>query len=116
MMTRKRTPIQTPLFVIGLAFGLISSLTGCDGGSTCGKSDSWFWESDGEVEEVEPNVAELPAVYSQSADDALQLDDLEMEVVSEDQVVLTYFVTDADGEDRLIEVQLEVTDIYQVFY
>jgi len=113
MMTRKRTPIQTPLFVMGLALGLISSLTGC-GGDTCGKSDSWFGGSD--EEEVEPNVAALPAVYSQSTDDALQLDDLEMEVVSEDQVVLTYFVTDADGEDRLIEVQLEVTDIYQVFY
>jgi len=113
MMTRKRTPIQTPLLVMGLAFGLLSSLTGC-GGGTCGKSGSWFGKSDDE--EVEPNVAELPAVYSQSADDALQLDDLEMEVLSEDQVVLTYFVTDADGEDRLIEVQLEVTDIYQIFY
>ena len=29
MMTAKSTPIQTPLFVMGLTFGLISSLTGC---------------------------------------------------------------------------------------
>ena len=109
MITRQNTSTQSPLFVLGLALGLISSLTGCSSFiDTCGDNI--------DQKEVEPNVVALPAVFSQSTDDALQLDDLEMEVVSEDRVVMTYFATDADGEDRLVEVQFEVTDIYQVFY
>ncbi len=115
MMKRQNIPTQTPLFVLGLALGLISSLTGCGGGGSCGSGFDWPWESDTQVE-TQPNLVDLPAVYAQNEDEALRLDDLEMEVVSEDLVVVTYFATDADGEERLVEVQFEVTDIYQLFY
>jgi hypothetical protein len=111
MMTRQTNPVQTSLFVLGLALGLISSLTGCGGGS-CGSGFDWPWESDTH-KEAEPNLVDLPAVFSQSEGEQLRLDELEMEVVSEDLVVVTYFTTDADGEDRLVEIQFEVTDIYR---
>jgi len=115
MKKRQQNQVQTSLFVLSLALGLISSLTGCGGVGSCGNGFDWPWESDGHTE-TEPNLVELPAVYNQGEDEELRLDDLEMEVVSEDLVVVTYFATDADGEDRLVEIQLEVTDIYRNFY
>jgi hypothetical protein len=114
MKQHKKSALQTPLFVLGLALGLISSLTGCAGSHGCGGWD-WPWESDeGIHHDPQPD---LPATFAQSLTDAdVILDDLQMEVISEDEVVLTYFVEDTDGQDRLVEVNFEVTDIYQVAY
>ena len=115
MLKNQKTTAQTPLFVMGIALGLISSLTGCGGHGTCGGGFEWPWESD-DNENDPPQLVELPATFSQRTDDAsVMLDDLELDVIGEDLVVLTYFVTDTDDQDRLVEATFEVTDIYRNF-
>ena len=115
MFKTQKNALQTPLFIVGLGLGLISSLTGCGHGGHCGSGFEWPWEPD-VADPNDPQPPDLPGTFAQYANDpSVLLDDLEMEVPNTEMVVMTYFVTDSNGQDRLVEATFEVTDIYEGF-